>query len=312
MQQHEFDVVIIGAGPAGASAAIYAARAGHSVAVLDKGKTLGALGITHLIANYPGIVGEISGVELLDRMHEQATSFGAQIVRTKVNGMFVDGDEMQVFTTDGDTYKARALILATGSMGRTSSLEGEEELLGKGVSYCATCDAAFYKGRSAAVIGASEEAVEEALVLARFASQVELLVPRKELEIPAEMLRELEECPNMRVRYGAKVKSIRGEDKVEAVELVDGERIEVEGAFLYLTGTKPITDYASTVLDIELGACVAVDSNFQTGLPGVFAVGDILCREIKQAVVAAGEGAIAALAADKFLTGAKRLRRDYA
>jgi thioredoxin reductase (NADPH) len=312
MQQHEVDIVIIGGGPAGASAAIYAARAGHDVVVLDKGKAAGALGITHLIANYPGIVGEISGIELLERMHEQATSFGAKFVKTKVNGMFADEGDLNVYTTDGDSYKARALILATGSMGKTSSLPGEQELLGKGVSYCATCDAAFYKDRTAAVVGASEEAVEEALVLARFAKHVTLLVPRKELELPQDLLDELEHTPNMDVRLGAKVKAIIGEDNVKSVELTNGDSIEVEGAFLYLSGTKPITDYAATALDLDQGQCVVVDQDFQTALPGVYAVGDLLCRDIKQAVVAAAEGAVAALAADKYLTGSKRMRRDYA
>lgn len=307
------DVLIIGGGPAGASAAIYAARGGHKVVVLDKNERAGALGITHLIANYPGVQGEISGADLLARMRGQAESFGAEFIQTKVNGMFLDGEDKQVFTTDGDTWHARAVILATGGMGKSKTIPGESELLGRGVSYCATCDAAFYKGRTAAVVGASEEAIEEALVLARFAEKVYLLNPKPKLDVSEELIERVIAQENLELQNGAKVRAVLGEGKVESVEFSGKEpNLEVDGVFLYLTGTKPIVDYAAGALDMEEGSCLVVDRDFQTSQPGVFAVGDILCRVIKQAVVAASEGTIAALGADRYLTGAKNVRKDYA
>lgn len=224
---------MIGGGPAGASAAIYVARGGHKVVVLDKNERAGALGLTHLIANYPGVPGEISGIELLSRMRGQAESFGAEFVETKVNGLFLDGDTKQVFTTAGDTWSARAIILATGGMGKSKTIPGESELLGRGVSYCATCDAAFYKGKTAAVVGSTEDAVEEALVLARFAEKVYILNPKRKLDLPDDLLARLEAQENLERRDGAKVRGVIGEGKVDGVEFVgDGALLEVDGVFL--------------------------------------------------------------------------------
>jgi thioredoxin reductase (NADPH) len=168
---NQYDVIILGGGPAGSSAAIYTSRAGLRTLVIDKGLTAGALGITSKIANFPGIVGEISGAELVERMREQATSFGTRYVSDRVIGVDLGGEEKMVFANQS-TYTARAVIIATGSMGRGTRVKGEDELLGRGVSYCATCDAAFFRGQDVVVAGSSDEAIEEALFLTRFVNKV--------------------------------------------------------------------------------------------------------------------------------------------
>jgi thioredoxin reductase (NADPH) len=312
--QTEFDIVIIGGGPAGATAAIYAARAGLSTLVLDKGLTAGALGITSKIANYPGIVGEIGGAELLERMRTQAISFGAQFMQDKVQAVDLTSDPKLIFANSG-TYTARVVIVATGSMGRGQRVPGEDELLGRGVSYCATCDAAFFKGQDVAVAGNSDEAVEEALFLTRFVNRVHFLAPTPELKAPAQLVEELEHRSNVTVYKGAALRGVLGSDHVEGVRFAvrgQGEQtLPVTGAFVYLQGGKPITDFLQGQLPVSESGCVLVDGEYQTTLPGVFAIGDILCNHVKQAVIAAAEGAVAAMAAEKQLRGRKQMAVDW-
>ena len=188
-QDGKYDVLIIGGGPAGASAAIYTARAGLKTLVIDKGLTAGALGITGKIANYPGVSEQITGAELLERMRGQAESFGAQFVSDKVIGVELTGEEKVVYGNQG-TYNSRSVIIATGSMGRGSRVKGEDRLLGRGVSYCATCDGAFYREKEVMVAGNSDEAVEEALFLTKFASRVHFLSPAPEIKAPRHLLDE--------------------------------------------------------------------------------------------------------------------------
>ncbi|WP_250640455.1 NAD(P)/FAD-dependent oxidoreductase [Brevibacillus formosus] len=162
-----YDVIIIGGGPAGASAAIYTARGNLKTLVIDKAPGTGALALTHKIANYPGVEGEMTGKELLDKMRRQAESFGAEFIQTTISAVDVEDEEKSIFTAHG-TFQAKAVIVATGSKGRNRMLPGEEQLLGRGVSTCATCDGAFYEGKHVAVIGDSEEALEEAHALTKF------------------------------------------------------------------------------------------------------------------------------------------------
>ena len=171
MDTYEFDVVIVGGGPAGCTCALYTSRADLKTVVLDKNPAVGALAITHQIANYPGVPGKVSGEDLLEVMREQAISFGTEYRRAQVFGIDVSGPQKTVYTPEG-TFVGRALVLATGAMGRTASFKGESEFLGRGVSYCATCDGAFYRDRDVAVVGFNQEAIEEAQVLTKFASTV--------------------------------------------------------------------------------------------------------------------------------------------
>lgn len=309
-----YDVIIIGGGPAGATAAIYTARAGLVTLVIDKGLTAGALGITSKIANYPGITEKISGAELLDRIRQQAQSFGAEFITDKVIGVDLLTEKKSIYGNSG-SYTGRAVILATGSMGRGTRVKGEDELLGHGVSYCATCDAAFFRNQDVAVAGNSDEAIEEALFLTKFASKVHFLSTTPELKAPVNLVDELSENPKVTLYKGASLKEIIGENKVEAVRFgLRGEvdqTLPVKGAFIYLQGSKPITDFLSGQLEMSESGCLLVDKEYQTTIPGVFAVGDLLCSHIKQAVVAAADGAIAGMAVEKALRGRKQITVDW-
>ena len=290
-------------------------RASLQTLVLDKGLTAGALGITSKIANYPGILGEIGGAELLERMRQQAESFGVQFVQDRVQGVHLLSDPKLIFANSG-TYTAHAVIIATGSMGRGQRVKGEDELLGRGVSYCATCDAAFFRDQDVVVAGQSDEAVEEALFLTRFVRTVHLLSPTNELKAPAHLVEELTHKPNVEIHLGAALRAVLGSEHVEGVRYAQrgaGEHtLPVTGAFIYLQGARPITDFLEGQLSVSDGGCLLVDNEFKTPLPGVFAVGDVLCNHVKQAVVAAAEGAVAAMAVEKHLHGRKQLVADWA
>ncbi|BBB47984.1 NAD(P)/FAD-dependent oxidoreductase [Pelolinea submarina] len=310
-----YDVVIIGGGPAGATAALYTARAGLKTLVLDKGLTAGALGITGKIANYPGLTEPISGAELLERMRSQAKSFGAQFVTDKVIGVVLNEEEKMVFGNQG-TYYSQAVIVATGSLGRGTRIKGEEELLGKGVSYCATCDAAFFKDQDVMVAGSSDEAIDEALYLTRFASRVHFLCPREDLKAPQELIDELLANPKVDLHCNTTLLEIIGTEQVEAVRFQPKgqteETLPIKGAFVYLQGGRPITDFLQDQLELNEGGCVVVDKEFQTAIPGVYAVGDVLCNHVKQVVIAAGEGAVAGMALEKALRGRRKIVVDWA
>ncbi len=309
-----YDLLIIGGGPAGATAAIYTSRAGLKTLVIDKGLTTGALGITGKIANYPGVDAEVSGAQLLETMRHQAFSFGAEFITDKVIGVDLLSEEKTVFG-NGGTYSGRAVIIATGSMGRGTRVKGEDELLGHGVSYCATCDAAFFRGQNVVVAGNSDEAIEEALFLTKFVNAVHFLSPTPELKAPQHLIDEVSENPKVTLLKGASLKEVIGEGKVEAVRFAERGQPEqvlpVTGAFIYLQGGKPITDFLVGQLDISDTGCLLVNEEYQTSIPGVFAVGDILCNHIKQAVVAAADGAIAGMAVEKTLRGRKQLTVDW-
>lgn len=311
-----YDVLIIGGGPAGATAAIYTARAGLKTVILDKGLTTGALGLTGKIANYPGVDGDISGADLLRTMRSQAENFGAGFINDKAIGTNLTSDPKQVYG-NYDVYNARAIIIATGSMGRGNLIQGETELLGRGVSYCAVCDAAFFRDRPVAVIGKSDEALEEALYLSRFASHVHFLSPTEQVNAPAEMLEDLAGRENVTMHLGRVVREISGSDKVECVrhsapgKSEDLDTLAVEGAFVYLQGRLPITDFVQGQLEINGEGCLNVDRENQTAIMGVYAVGDVLCTHIKQAVISASDGAVAAISAEKYLRGKTRLSVDW-
>ena len=313
MSMEHYDVVIVGGGPAGSSAAIYTARADLETVVLDKDPHAGALGVAHVIANYPGARSDISGIELLDSMKSQAESFGARFMREKVTGLDLgDTREKTVFTASRKVFKAKAIVLATGSMGKSREIKGERELIGAGVSYCATCDAAFYKGQVVAVAGRTGEAVEESKVLSRFAEKVYLLCPTTTFAVPDEEVESLSHFPNIEMLYNKRISTINGKRKVESLSISGQDSLlEVDGVFLYLTGSAPIIDYAGGQLELVEAGCLRVDNSFSTSVPGVFAAGDGICKETKQAVIVASEGCRAALQVDKYLRGRDRVKSDY-
>lgn len=306
-----YDVVIIGGGPAGLSAALYAARAKLRTLVVDKHPRAGALAMTELIANYPGVDEELSGAELLARFRRQAEKFGAEVVEAQVLATQLTSDPKQVITSEG-TYQGRTVIIAAGALGRSGSIPGEKEFIGRGVSYCAACDAAFFQGKDVAVIGDSREMPDELELIVRFARRVYLL-PRKRLD--EEVRAQVTGHASVELLERAQVKRIVGEGAVTGVEVVDeGEAkvIPVAGVFVYLSGSRPTTDFLDGSVEITAQGCIAADPRTgATNQPGVFAVGDVTCNEVRQAVVAAGQGALAALAADKYLRRAKRMRQQW-
>jgi len=207
------------------------------------------------------------------------------------------------------------VIIATGSMGRGTRVKGEDEMLGRGVSYCATCDAAFFRDKEVVVAGNSDEAIEEGLFLTKFAGRVYFLSPTPELKAPQHLVDELLENPKITLYKGASLREIMGESRVEAVRFAQRgqpeQTLPVSGAFVYLQGGKPITDFLQGQLEITETGCLVVDREYQTAIPGVFAVGDVLCNHVKQAVIAAAEGAVAGIAVDKVLRGRKQLAVDW-
>lgn len=311
-----WDVLIIGGGPAGAAAALYAARARLTTLVIDKGVTSGALGIAQRITNYPGVNDEVSGEELIGRMREQARQVGACFEQDKAIAVLLDsGSGRKQVRGTRAAYEARALILATGALGRSQTVAGEERLLGRGVSYCATCDGFFFTGRHVAVAGNNEEAAEEALFLARYAERVLLLSPTPELRVPDPLRRRVAEDTVIELRTANRLLEVVGESEVTAVRVAtpDGEMEQpVAGVFIYTQGNRPVTDYLSGQLETTETGCLSVDAFFQTTAPGVFAAGDVLCKHFKQIVIASAEGAMAAMAAERFLSGREALRPDWA
>ncbi|MDA8387585.1 MAG: FAD-dependent oxidoreductase [Nitrospiraceae bacterium] len=312
MEQKLWDVMVIGGGPAGLAAAQYAARSGLDTVVIDKSATAGALGYASRIENYPGIETAIPGRELLDIFRRQAVRFGATCVEAQVVGVNLSGNVKEVFTMEG-TYSGKTVIVATGSMGRKPTIKGEAEFLGKGVSYCAICDAAFFKGKTVCVVGGSAEALKETGHLARNCKEVYLISPKK---LPdAEPEHPVLKSPNLKIIEGATVTAILGGEVVERVRIVDSERneseIETSGVFIYLHGGKPIIDFLTEAVELSDNECIVTNRLMETSIPGVFSAGDVTCVEVRQVVVAAANGAVAALSAEKFITHKKRRKYDW-
>jgi len=306
-----YDVLIIGGGPAGLTAGQYASRAKLKTIILDKSPTAGALAYSSRIENYPGLPHPLPGKELLDIMRNQATGFGAEYVETQVVGVNVTEDRKEVITMDR-AYSGKTLIIATGSMGRKPTIQGEGEFLGKGVSYCAICDAAFYRGSKVCVIGNSEEAVKEAKVLTRFAETVYLISPTPKIHADEASLDE----PGLKVLLGYTVTSIEGSGLVDRIRMRDPENKETEleltGVFVYLHGNKPVVDFLFGAVETQEDGCIPVNSMTETSIPGVFAAGDVTCTEVRQVVVAASQGCLAALSAEKYIFKRKKLKSDWA
>lgn len=314
MADKSYDVVIIGGGPAGASCALYTARARLSTLIIDRSASAGALAIASKIANYPGVKGSIHGAELLEVMREQAADFGTEFIKSTVVGVDFRMEPKIIYTPE-ETYTGRAVVIATGSMGRKDRLPGEEKFLGRGVSYCATCDAAFFVDQEVAIVGDTDIAIEECLFLTRFARLVHLIVPRSELKGWSELIDSVRENPKVSIHLGTRLEEIMGTDSVDSVRVSDTagamEIIPVSGVFVLLSGNAPTTDYLGGAVPLTTEGCVAVDDEKTTVMPGVYAIGDVTCAHIKQAAVAAADGIIAALAIDKYLNMRERVRADY-
>ncbi|HMK61378.1 MAG TPA: FAD-dependent oxidoreductase [Dissulfurispiraceae bacterium] len=306
-----YDVIIIGGGPGGLSAALYSSRAKLKTLVIDKSKTAGSLAFASLIENYPGLEQPMTGGELLDIFRKQAQNFGAEYKEAQVIGVSIGEEIKEVFTMEA-SYQCKTVIIATGSMGRKASIKGEAEFLGRGVSYCAICDAAFFKGKTVCVLGDSEEAVKEAGLLSRFAETVYLISPSGKLKVeddyPALKL------PNVKVLLSKVVVAIEGGDTVERIRIKDGggdSELAVDGVFVYLMGSKPIVDFLQGAVEMSEEGCILTNRLMETNLPGVFSAGDVTCTEARQVVIAAAHGCLAALSAEKYIFGRKKTKADW-
>ena len=315
METFEADVVIIGGGPAGCGCALYTSRADLKTIILDKNPSVGALAITHQIANYPGVSSEMSGEDLLTIMRDQAIQYGTDYRRAQVFGVDVTGEWKTVYTPEG-TFKGRALVLASGAMGRPASFKGEADFLGRGVSYCATCDGAFYRDREVAVVGTNKEAIEEAQVLTKFASMVHWITPSDPKEDDSHAQALIQQS-NVKHWSRTRLTQIQGnEGGVTGILLKNRtqeahQELPLEGVFVYMSGSKPITDFLGDQIAVKEDGGVIVDDFMSTTSEGVWAIGDIRNTPFKQAVVAASDGCIAAMAIDRYLNSRKSIRVDW-
>jgi thioredoxin reductase (NADPH) len=300
---HVFDLIIIGGGPAGTSAAIYASRGKLDVIVIDKDLGRGAMGGEHLVANFPGFPKPIKAEDLLKRMRKQAENLGAQFVQDKV--IYTDfRKEEKLVASPGKKYRARSIVIATGSMGREPSLPGEAMFQGRGVAYCAICDGAYFEGKTVAVTGQVDRVIEELDLISKYATKIHFISPTG--KIKDEENKRLSSFEKVAPMEGYRVKEIVGSMKMEAVLLQgpDGDkRLETDGIFVYLQGNRPVIDYLVDGMEKGENGCIKTDDKMATTVPGVFAVGDLTCRKVRQISIAVGEGCKAALAVESFLRG---------
>ncbi len=300
-------VIIIGSGPAGYTAAIYAARANLEPLVIASSVEFGGeLMKTTEVENFPGFPDGIMGPDLMVRMQQQAEKFGAEIVYDDVVALELDGDIKRVTLGNGDVHEAHAVIYATGSAYRKLGLPDEERLSGYGVSWCATCDGAFFRQKKVAVVGGGDSALEEATFLTRFADVVYLIHRRDEFRASKAMQERAFADPKIQIIWNSEVSSIYGADKVTGIGLtntIDGSEttLDIEGLFVAI-GADPRTHLVHGQLDLAPEGTIAVEGrSSRTSLPGVFAAGDVVDPTYKQAATAAGSGVVAALDAEHYL-----------
>jgi len=303
------NVIIIGSGPAGYTAALYAARAQLQPLVFEGSVTAGgALMNTTEVENFPGFTDGIMGPELMEQMRGQAVRFGAELITDDVTSVDLSGDVKTVVDGSGGTHQARAVILATGSAYRELGLPSEKRLSGHGVSWCATCDGFFFRGQNIAVVGGGDSAIEEATFLTRFADSVTLIHRRDELRASKIMQERAFANEKLHFAWNSKVVDILGENKVSGIVLEDtvtGEQRELEVTGLFVAiGHDPRSELVKGQVDLDDEGYVLVQGRTTaTNLSGVFACGDLVDHTYRQAVTAAGSGCAAALDAEKFLAG---------
>lgn len=306
-----YDVVVIGAGPAGLASGLYAARAKMDVLILEKDKTGGQIVTTDEVANYPGSIPEATGPSLIARMVEQCEEFGAERVKDGVVDLELDGDIKIIKTESGKEIQTRTVIIATGASPRKLGAPGEKELTGKGVSYCATCDADFFTDLEVFCIGGGDTALEEAMFLTKFARKVTLVHRREEFRAAKSIVEKAKKNPKMDFILNSGVDEIKGEGIVESVvlkNLVTGELTEhfadeedgTFGIFVFV-GYIPQTTLFEGKVTLDEGKYIPTDDNMKTNIPGVFAAGDVRTKTLRQVVTATADGAIAAVQAEKYI-----------
>lgn len=307
---HTYELVIIGGGPGGLTAGIYAARARLRTVLLEKGLAGGQVALTNLIENYPGFPDGVAGMELGQLMEQQARNLDLEIVNEEALKVELHGADKLVQTA-GNEYLAETLIIAAGAQHTRLGLPNEEALTGRGVSYCAVCDGAFFRGREVAVVGGGDSAIDEGLFLTRFAHKVTIIHRRDALRATKILQERAFANPKMAFIWNHVVDQIVGTDRLEKLVLRHvrtGEKqdLVVDGLFIYI-GLKPNTEFLHGTLKLDPQGGIVTNEKMETEIPGIYAVGDVRLGSLRQAISAAGEGAAAALMAEKYL--AERHRR---
>ena len=299
-----YDVLVLGGGPAGYTAAMYAARAGLQVAVLERLAAGGQMALTHQVDNYPGFDEGVDGFDLGMRMQKGAERFGAETVYADVQSVKLN-QEIKELQTDQGTFYGRTVIVATGANPRKLGLPMEQELTGRGVHYCAACDGMFYRGKTVVLVGGGNSAVADALTLARVAKKV-ILVHRRDTLRASKIYHEpLERAENLEFRWNSEVASFLHGDRVEGVVLrnkVTGEsgNIPCDGVFVSI-GRTPATELFANQLELDEAGYIVAGESTETNLPGVYAVGDVRTKAVRQIVTATADGAVAAHEIEEYL-----------
>lgn len=301
-----FDVVVIGAGPTGMTAAMYTARAKLSTLLIERLIPGGQIATTSTVENYPGFPEGVEGPDLSEQMVRHAEKYGARTTSTTVTGISLDGDMRIVHTDDGD-IAAKVVIITSGADHVRLGVPGELEYMGKGVSNCAVCDGAFFADAPVAVVGGGDAALDEGLFLTRYASKVTVVHRRDQLRASKILQDRALSEPKMEFLWDTVVESIEGNGVVSALNLKNAKTgtpsaLEVEGVFIYI-GLSPNTDYLKGLLPTDGGGHLIVNARMETSIPGIYAAGDIRQKAARQVVSAAGDGATAALAAREYIRG---------
>lgn len=308
MEQEIFDMIVLGGGPAGYTAALYGARAGLSVLLLEKLSPGGQLATTDVIKNYPGFSEGINGFELAMKMKQGAEQFGAKSKLSEVISVSLAGEVKEV-QTKKETFLARTVVLATGASPRELGLPGEKELRGKGVSYCATCDGMFYRGKTVAVVGGGNTAAADALYLSRLCEKVYLIHRRDTLRASKSYHAPLEQAGNIEFVWNSQVTALKHEDTLTGLTVTEKNtkterEIACDGLFVAV-GHVPETALFQGQIALDEAGYIPADETTRTEIPGVFAVGDLRNKPLRQVVTAASDGAVAAYFAEEYLSSKK-------
>jgi thioredoxin reductase (NADPH) len=310
---HVYDVVIIGGGPAGLTAGLYASRAGLRTLLLEGASTVSQITVTDMIENYPGIPEGINGFDLIERFKKQAVQFGLEMTSADVSAIaskqWGDVAGWKISAGEGP-FQSLAVIVATGAYWRKLGVPGEDTFAGKGVSYCATCDGPFYRNRDVVVVGGGDTAVQEAIFLTNFARKVSIVHRRDRLRATKILQKRAFANNKIEFIWNAVVEEISGEATVEKVKIKDVsssgkmQEIAADGIFVFI-GLTPQTDAFRGIVDLDKGGYVLVDRNMQTSAKGVFACGDCIVKRLRQIVTACGDGATAAFSAQLYVEDLK-------
>lgn len=300
----QYDLIIVGGGPGGYTAALYGARAGLRTLILEKMSAGGQMGLTSQIENYPGFPEGVDGIELADRMQLQAERNGAETMYAEVTSLQLQGDVKLVKTTEADV-EAKTVVIATGANPRTLGLEREQALTGRGIHYCAHCDGMFYRGKTVAVVGGGNSAVADALHLSRLAKKVYLIHRRDRLRVERIQEQALREAENIEILWNTTVEALLESGRLNGVVLRDARNgakreLALDGLFVSV-GRVPVTELVKGQLELDDAGYIVADETTQTSIPGVFAVGDVRTKALRQVVTAVSDGAVAVHFADAYL-----------